>query len=134
MSYDIVGERDFDETIESQTQQDQTNSGLPNLAVDGRKKGEVRAVVEAMADLGVAHEETPSDDMTEFGHVSKQIKLGLEGEGLPHGSPKRVDSDAKSTTEDPMGRQEMKYLTGAENLEESSAEILVPAFDALSVG
>ena len=86
--------------------------------MEGRKKREVRAVFEVMADLGVVHEEASSkldevdDDMTEFGHVSTTIKLGSQGE-LPHGSPKRIDSVAKSTTEDPIGGQEMRYFPGS---------------------
>ena len=29
------------------------------------------------------------DDMAELRHVSKHIKLGSEGDGLPHGPPKK---------------------------------------------
>ena len=43
---------------------------------------------------------------------------------FPNESPKRIDSVAKSTTEDPMGRSGKKYSTGSKNPDESSAEIL----------
>ena len=57
--------------------------------------------------------EEVGDGVAALGHVSKQIKLGHEGDGFPNGSPKRIDSVAKSTTEDPIGRSEMKYSTGS---------------------
>ena len=44
-------------------------------------------------------------------HVSKQIKLGHEGDGFPNESPKRIHS-VKSTTEDRMGRSEIKVFHG----------------------
>ena len=69
------------ETIESQTEQDQLYSGFPILAVEGRKKRQVRVVFEVMANLATAHEETPSmldkvdDDMTEiWTRQNKQVE------------------------------------------------------------
>ena len=76
------------ETIDSQTQQDQLYSGLPNWAEEGRKTREVRAIFEVMASLAITNEETPSmieevgDGMGALGHVSKQMKLGHEGDGF----------------------------------------------------
>ena len=105
------------ETMESQTQQDQLYSGLPNWAEEGRKKRKVRAIFEVMACLAFPNEETPSmieevgDEMAALGHESKQIKLGHDGDGFPSESPKRIHSVAKSTTEDRI-RSEMKYSTG----------------------
>ena len=46
-------------TIESQTQQDQLYSGLPNRVDEARKKREVRAIFEVMANLAIANEGTP---------------------------------------------------------------------------
>ena len=46
-----------------------------------------------MASLAITNEETQSmieevdDDMAALEHVSKQIKLGHEEDGLPNGSP-----------------------------------------------
>ena len=62
------------ETKESQPQQDQLYSGLPNLTEEGRKKLEVRAIFEVMTRL--ANAGTPSmidevdDNTTSLGHVS----------------------------------------------------------------
>ena len=64
-------------------------------------------------------------------HVSKQIKVVHDEDGFPNRSPKKIDSVAQSTTEDPMGRPEIKYSTGAKNPDESSAEILALAYDDL---
>ena len=95
------------ETIDSQTQPDQLHSGLPNWVEEGKKTRKVRAIFEVMASLAITNEETPSmieevgDDMAELGHVSTQMKLGHEGDGFANGHPKRIDSVAKSTTEDP---------------------------------
>ena len=74
---------------------------------------------EVTANLAAANEGTPSmidevdDDMAPVVHVSRQIKVGRDEDGIPNGSPKRIDSVAKSTTEDPMGRPEMKCHTGS---------------------
>ena len=78
-----------------------------------QKKREAEAVFEVMANLAGAIVGTPSimedvDDNAPTGHVSKQIKEGINGDGVPIGSPKIVDH-AKSTTEDPLGRPEMKW-------------------------
>ena len=48
-------------------------------------------------------------------HVSKIIKLGPQGEGLPQGSPTNFDSVAK-TSEDPLGKRvtlKQRFLKGA---------------------
>ena len=50
------------------------------------------------------------DDKTPMGHVSKQIQVGLHRDGIPIGSPNTIDDHAKSTTEDPLGRPEMKRV------------------------
>ena len=42
------------------------------------------------------------DDMAKLRHVSKHIKLGCEGDGLPH-DPKKILT---------IGRQDMRYLSG----------------------
>ena len=108
----------------SQTQPNQLYLGLPNLAEEGRKKRAVIALFDVMAHLATAHEETPSmlddvdNDMTELEHVSKSITLGSEGEGLPQGSPKRVDPVAKSTTKHPMGRQGVWHPSCKKTLKE----------------
>ena len=62
--------------------------------------------------------------MTDVRHVSKHIKLGSEGEGLPHGSPKRLDTVVKSNTEDSMGRQETWNSSCQNDVEVRSAKIL----------
>ena len=54
------------------------------------------------------------DDDTPMGHVSKQIKVGIDGDEISIGSPNTIDDRAKSTTEDPMGRFEMKRQTVTE--------------------
>ena len=66
-----------------------------------------------MANLAGDVEATPSmmkdvDDDTPMGHVSKQIKVGIDGDGISTGSPNRIYDHAKSTTEDLLGRPEMK--------------------------
>ena len=105
-------------------------SGLPNWAEEGRKTREVNAIFEVVACLACPNEETQSmieevgDDMAALVHVSKQIKLGHEGNEFPNERPKGIHWVAKSTTEDRMGRSEMKYSTGSENPDESSAEML----------
>ena len=62
--------------------------------------------------------------MSPVEHVSKQIKVKHDGNGVPNGSDERIDSFSKSTTEDPIGLPEMKCYTGPKNPDESSAEIL----------
>ena len=44
-----------------ETQQGQLYSGLPDMAEEGRKKREVRAVFEVMANVAFAHEGDPVD-------------------------------------------------------------------------
>ena len=100
------------ETNESQPQQYVLYLELPNRVEEAKKKREVLAIFEVMADLAGTNEGTPSmkeevDDDTPMGHVSKHIKVGIDGDGVPIGSPNRIDDHAKSTTEDPMGRPEM---------------------------
>ena len=58
-----------------------------------------------MANLAGDLEATPSmmDDDVSMRHVSKHIKVGIDGDGIPIGSPNRIDDHAKSTTEDPVG-------------------------------
>ena len=79
-----------------------------------KKKREVKAVFEVVAYLAGAIDGTPSmmedvDDDVPMGHVSGQIEVGIDGDGIPTGSPNRMDDHAKSTTEDPLGRPEMKW-------------------------
>ena len=64
---------------------------------------------EAKKKLAVTNEGTPStidevdDNMTPLEHVWKQIKVGHDEDGIPIGSPDRIDAMAKSTTEVPNG-------------------------------
>ena len=55
-----------------------------------------------MVDEVVERENTP------LGHVSKKTTVGVDKDGVPIGSPNRIDDHAKSTMEDPLGRNEMK--------------------------
>ena len=48
------------------------------------------------------------DDGTPMEHVSKHIKVGIDGDGISIGSLDRIDDHAKYTTEDRLGRPEMK--------------------------
>ena len=48
------------------------------------------------------------DDDTPMVHVSKQMKVGIDGDGISIGNPNKIDDLAKSMTEDPLGRLEMK--------------------------
>ena len=72
-----------------------------------------------MACLAIVNEGTPSmidevnDDMVMLGHVSNQIKVEHDDDGIPIGSPNRIDSVAKSTMEDPMIRAEIMCYTGS---------------------
>ena len=65
-----------------------------------------------IADLAGAIDGTPSmmedvDDISLTGHASKQIKVGIDEDGVPIGSPNTFGDHAKSTTEDLLGRPEM---------------------------
>ena len=84
--------------------------GTPESGGGGKDKREVRAIFEVMANLVGATDGTPSmidevdDDMTPLVHVSKQMKKkGIDEDGIPIGSPNRIDDVAKSTTEKPHG-------------------------------
>ena len=71
-----------------------------------KKKREAKAVSEVVAYLAGAIDGTPSmmedvDDDVPMVHVSGQIEVGIDGDGIPTGSPNRIDDHAKSTTEDP---------------------------------
>ena len=50
--------------------------------------------------------------------------MGIDEDGVPIGSPNRIDDRAKSTAEDPLGRPEPKCYTGSNNPDESSPRIL----------
>ena len=70
------------ETIESQRQQDQLYSGLPNLVEEGKHERPL-PFSDVMANLATVHEETPSlldedDDTTPMRQVSKSL-LRWEG-------------------------------------------------------
>ena len=87
---------------------------------EARKKREIRVhLFEVMADLAIANEGTPSmidevdDDIAPLGHVSNQIKVEHDDDGIPIGSPNRIDSVAKTTMEDPMSRAEIMCYTGS---------------------
>ena len=64
----------------------------------------MRAISEVMANLAIATAGTPSmidevdDIMTPLGLVSNQMEVGHDEDGVPNGSPNRIDSVAKSTT------------------------------------
>ena len=74
-----------------------------------KKKRELKAVFEIMANLaGDVEALEHVDDDTPKAHVSKQMKVGFDGDGISIGSPKKIDDLAKSSTEDPLGRLEMK--------------------------
>ena len=65
-----------------------------------KKQREVKAVFEVMANLAGAIEATPSmmedvDDDAPLVHVSKQIKVGSDGDRIRIGSPNRIDDHAK---------------------------------------
>ena len=81
------------EIIESQTQQDLLYWGLPNRVDEAKKKREVRAIFEVMANLAGAIDRTPSmedvDGNIPMRHVSKQIKVGVDEVGVPIGSQKQ---------------------------------------------
>ena len=111
------------ETIESQTQQD-FYSELPIQSDEVKKKRELKAVFEVMAKLAGDVEATPLmknyvevDDDVSMEHMSKHIKVGIDGDGISMGSPNRIDDHATSMTEDPLGRFEMmrQSLTGAQS-------------------
>ena len=55
--------------------------------------------------------------------LKKLCLLGSEGEGLPHGSPKSIDSVAKSIAEDPMGKQVVWHSPYKKSPRGSGAEI-----------
>ena len=79
-----------------------------SLVEEVKKKRELKAVLEVMAkNLAGDIDATPTT-MEDVGHVSKQIKVGIDGYGISIGSPNRSDDHAKSTTEDPLGRIETK--------------------------
>ena len=105
------------ETVESQQQQGELYSGLPNLAEEGKRERKVRNIFEVMVDLAITNEGTPSmidevdDDMAPLGRVSKQKMVGHDEDGIPIASPNRIDAVAKSTMEDPTGRPEIKCYT-----------------------
>ena len=46
-------------------------------------------------------------DIAPLGHVSNQIKVEHDEDGIPIGCPNRIDSVAQSTMEDPMSRAEI---------------------------
>ena len=74
-----------------------------------KKKRELKAVFEVMANLaGDVEALEDVDDDTPMEHVSKQIKVGIDGDGISIGNPNKIDDLAKSTTEDPLGQLEMK--------------------------
>ena len=50
--------------------------------------------------------------------------MGHVEDGIPIGSPNRIDAVATSTMEDLVGRPEIKCHAGSRNPDESSAEIL----------
>ena len=69
-----------------------------------KTKREVKAVFEVMADVAGAIEGTPlmMEDVGDapMVHVSKQIKVGIDGDGILIGSPNRIDDHAQSTTKE----------------------------------
>ena len=50
-----------------------------------------------------------------WGMYRNRKKWGIDGDGIPIGSPNRIDDHAKSTTEDPLGRLEMKWRPVSES-------------------
>ena len=84
-------------------------SDLPHRVEEVKKKRELKAVFEVMANLaGDVEALEDVDDDTPMEHVSKQIKVGTDRDGIFIGSPNKIDDLSKSTTEDPLGRLEMK--------------------------
>ena len=84
-----------------------------------------------MASLAITNEGTPSmieevdDDMAALGHVSnRQLWDTTEMDFRMEAPRELIDSVAKSTTEDPMGRPEKNCSAGSKNPDGSSAEIL----------
>ena len=103
------------EAVESQFQPELLYSGLPNR-VEVKKKPELKAVFEVMANLTgdvdappTMMEDVEVDDGVQVEHVSKHIKVRIDGDGISIGSPNRIDDHAKSTTDDPLGRPEMNW-------------------------
>ena len=112
--YDVVGQRDshlkpfrVKHSRMSCTRTPESGGGSKEEA---RDQG---SFFEVMANLAIANEGTPSmidevdDDMVPLEHVSNQIKVEHDEDGIPIGSPNRIDSVAKFTMEDPMRRAEI---------------------------
>ena len=115
------------ENIESQTQQDLLYLELPNRVEEAKKKQDVRAMFEVMADVAGTNEGTPSmmeevDDSTPLEHVSTKFRVVHHEDGTAIGSPNRIDAVAKSTMEDPMGRPEIKWHPVTESQSKRIAE------------
>ena len=48
-------------------------------------------------------DDVEESDNTPMGHVSTKMTVGVGEDGVPIGTPNRIDDHAKSTTEDPLG-------------------------------
>ena len=64
------------------------------------------------------------DDMTPVGLISKSIKLGPAGQGLPHGSPKRFSSIA--------GTESMKVPESSSQTEEFAEDGMTKVLAAIA--